>query len=482
LGRKLILLELNEVPLRVIESFCRRNPESNLARCLPRCRQYETFTEDKLALDPWISWPTFHRGVNDEIHQVLHLGQVADETDSRFPPIWRLIRSKGLSVGVFGSLHSSSIPADAASYSFYVPDYFDADVFAHPPELRVFQQLNLLMTRQSARNVTRELPIATLARFLASAPGLGLRFATIADSVGQLARELRDPTQRVRRRAYQPLIMADLFMRQLERTLPDFATFYTNHVAAAMHRYWGATFPEDYQKPLEAEWIERYGQEIHFAMEKFDRILGQMIRFLESHPEYTLMIGSSMGQAAIPAEKNFDFLTITDIGKFMSELGVPAGAWQARPAMVPCQNVVVDARYRETVVAGIQRVSIAGSPFVQDRRPIAPMSYDERERGFFQFFVQFDSYKGPPFASIDGRKVSLGEAGMGVMVHEDGVNCTAQHVSEGSLLVYRHGSHAPLPREITKVSTLDMVPSILRFFGFDRPDYMRGSPSVALAD
>jgi hypothetical protein len=127
-------------------------------------------------------------------------------------------------------------------------------------------------------------------------------------------------------------------------------------------------------------------------------------------------------------------------------------------------------------------MSIAGSPFVQDRRPVAPMSYDERERGFFQFFVQFDSYKGPPSASIDGRTVPLGEAGLGVMAHEDGVNCTAQHVPEGSLLVYRHGSRAPDPRAIPKVSTLDMVPSILRFFGFDRLDYMRGSPSVALAD
>lgn len=482
MGRKLILVELNEVPLRVIESFCRSNPESNLARCLPRCKQYETFTEDKLALDPWISWPTFHRGVHDEIHQILHLGQVVDEADTHFPPIWRLIRSKGLSVGVFGSLHSSNIPADARSYSFYVPDYFDADVFAHPPELRVFQQLNLLMTRQSARNVTRELPIATLARFLARAPSLGLRLTTIADSAGQLARELRDPSQRVRRRAYQPLIMADLFIRQLERTLPDFATFYTNHVAAAMHRYWGAAFPEDYEQPLDEEWIEHYRQEIHFSMEKFDRILGQMLRFIESRPEYTLMIGSSMGQAAIPAEKNFDFLTITDLGKFMSQLGVPAEAWEARPAMVPCQNVVVRGHHRDSVVATLQKVSIGANAFVPDRRPVAPMSFDERERGFFQFFIQFDSYKGPPTASIDGRIVPLSEMGLGLMAHEDGVNCTAQHVPEGSLLVCRHGQPARSAEKVAKISTLDVVPSILRFFGFDTPGYMRGSPSIALGE
>ena len=53
--RKLILVELNEVPYRVIDWYTRERPGSTLARMLPQCGQYQTLTEDKIALDPWIS-------------------------------------------------------------------------------------------------------------------------------------------------------------------------------------------------------------------------------------------------------------------------------------------------------------------------------------------------------------------------------------------------------------------------------------------
>jgi hypothetical protein len=475
--KKLILVELNEVPYRVIDAYCRERPRSTLAKLLSHCTQYQTVTEDKLALDPWISWPTLHRGVNDETHQILHLGQVDEEIDRKFPPIWQLLKQRGLQVGVFGSLHSSSVPADANQYSFYLPDYFDSRVFAHPDGLRAFQELNLLMTRQSARNVTRKLPVGSFAKFLATAPSLGLTLSTVADSAAHLVSETFDRSLRIRRRAYQPLVMADLFLRQLERTRPDFATFYTNHVAAAMHRYWGAAFPEDYAQPLDGDWIRKYRGEIAFAMDKFDLILERLVNFVQSDPQYTLLVASSMGQGAIPAEKTFEFLTITDPGRFMALLGVPAEGWEERPAMVPVRCVLVQEQYRDRLLGALGSLIIGDVPFLQNQRPVAPLSYDERQRGFFQLFVQFDSYAGPDRVSLQGRSLRLEEAGLGMMAHEDSVNCTAQHVPGGSLLVYGAELRAGAGRR-EQISTLDVVPSILKFFGFDRPTYLRGAASL----
>ena len=163
--KNIILFEINEVPFRVIDQYCDMRPQSTLARVLSRSRQYETVTEDSLALDPWISWPTMHRGVPDEKHQILHLGQVLDEVDVQYPPIWRLLKQAGVSVGVFGSLHSSAVPDDAADYSFYVPDCFDNEVYAQPRSLETFQEFNLRMTRDSARNVSRKLPVGAAAKF-----------------------------------------------------------------------------------------------------------------------------------------------------------------------------------------------------------------------------------------------------------------------------------------------------------------------------
>ena len=196
--QKLLLVELNEVPYRVIDTYCRDRPDSNLARVMAASTQYETVTEDRLALDPWISWATLHRGVNDEMHQILHLGQVAEEVDQQFPPIWRILQERGLRVGVFGSLHSSNLPPGVEDYAFYLPDYFDAHVFAHPAGLLPFQELNLAMTRQSARNVTRKVPVGAFAKFLATAPAQGLKLDTVFDSAAHIARETLDHSLRIR--------------------------------------------------------------------------------------------------------------------------------------------------------------------------------------------------------------------------------------------------------------------------------------------
>jgi hypothetical protein len=478
---KLILLELNEVPFRVIDAYCRQRPNSTLAKMLSVSKQYETVTEDRLVLDPWVSWPTFHRGVTDEEHNILHLGQVISDADEQYPPIWRLLKEQGLRVGVFGSLHSSSRPPDVREYCFYLPDYFDDAAFAHPRELTAFQDLNLSMTRQSARNVSRKIPARSALKFIVQAPMLGLRLSTFADSAIHLARETFDSSLRIRRRAYQPLITMDLFVHQLRKTKPDFATFYTNHVAAAMHRYWGAAFPEDYGNDrLDGEWIQKYKTEILFAMDKCDVMLTQLGKFVDESPEYSLMVASSMGQGAISASKTYQFLTIVDPSRFMTSLGVPGSGWELRPAMVPCCCVVVQEPYREKFAANLATLLIGGCSIKRDRRPIGPMSYDERNEGFFQLFVQFDSYTGLNSASVAGRPFDFPDLGLGFMAHEDGVNCTAQHVPGGSLWLYAKNMKNRAAARTGAISTLDVAPSILNLFGRKKPHYMRGTASIGL--
>jgi hypothetical protein len=252
--RKILLFELNEVPFRILDFYATRNPTSYLSKFIGECRQFMTFTEDEIQLDPWISWPTLHRGVNDKRHGILHLGQIPDETvEQDFPAIWKRLRRAGAKVGVFGSLSSSDIPDDYRDYAFYLPDYFAGDTVAFPDELLGFQRFNILMTRQSARNVTTSVPVRGAIDFMKSTLFGGLKADTVGSVAHQLIEERLDPRKRVRRRALQPLIMLDLFLNQVRETRPDFATFYTNHVAAAMHRYWAALLPGDYTEALDHE-------------------------------------------------------------------------------------------------------------------------------------------------------------------------------------------------------------------------------------
>ena len=481
MSNKIILLESNEIPWRVFDMYAAHRPASALARLRDQAVGFETFTEDRLALDPWISWPTFHRGVTDEKHQILHLGQPVREIDMQFPPIWKILKQNARSVGVFGSLYSSNLPDDVRDYAFYLPDYFDDKVFAHPRELLPFQALNVSMTRASARNVSRRIPKRLLWNFARTARRSGLRLNTVGSSIAHIASEIVDPTQRIRRRNFQPMIMADLFVAQLARTLPDFATFYTNHVAAAMHRYWGAAFPGDYDVPMDAQWIQRYSDEILVAMGKLDVIVAQIMAFVDAHPEYVLLLGGSMGQAAVPAQETHEFLTITDPARFMALTGVPGGQWRVQPAMVPCVCIAVEPAFADAMAERLATMSIDGHAMVESKRPLAPMSFNRQQDGFFQIFIQFDNYAGDRHLVVADARCPLAEAGLGMMAHEDGVNCTAQHVADGALQVYRAARRpaADKPAGRPRISTVDIAPSLMAHFGIRPADYMTGRPSLA---
>src|SRR5438876_3741022 len=316
--RKLILFELNEVPYRIVEEFVGWRPTSCLASLLRRCRQFETYAEDRGHLSPWVTWPTLHRGMADDSHGITSFGQDLRELNRQYPPIWSILARQGISTGVFGSLHSYPPPEidsdDLENYAFYVPDTFAAGSECFPKKLAPFQEFNLAMAGASGRNVDRRVDWRGALRMLASLPDLGLRADTMLRMGGQLVAERVQPWRRTRRRTCQVVLAFDVFMKQLRRTRPAFATFFTNHVASSMHRYWAATFPGDYDEfHITDDWVRTYRNEIDFTMCCFDRFLGRLVRFVERNPEYRLLVASSMGQAATVARHFETQLYITEL-------------------------------------------------------------------------------------------------------------------------------------------------------------------------
>jgi hypothetical protein len=479
-SRKIVLFEMNEVPFRVIDYFVGKKPKSNLAEILSYSKQINTVCEDQVELDPWISWPTLHRGVIDQQHQIFHLGQALEEPNQNFPPIWEIIASHGHKVGVFGSLHSSAIPSDLNNFSFYLPDFFDDKIFAFPDSLKSFQTFNLTMTRESARNVNTKIPVSEAIDFLLDYLKQGISLYTIRLILSQLFNERLKPYLKLRRRAIQPAISMDIFLSLMQKFKPDFATFYTNHVAAAMHRYWTAAFPDDVPDNLMSdEWCTKYQDEIFFSMNVLDNTLDHLKKFVDRQG-YLLIITSSLGQAAIKSEESSGLLTITDISKFMMSMGLEPHQWTLKHTMVPTISVNVDENIADLFETNLKNLSADSHRMVGGHKEVAPLSYDRQGGTSFHILVLFDSNYPPSLIKYGEEEIKMSDLGVGLLPHQDNVSCAGRHTPFGSLIVYDPLQKCTLTERFT-ISTLDLAPAILNNFGINQLSYLN-SPDASLLD
>lgn len=334
--RKIILFELNEVPFEVIDYFCKKYPNSKLAKTLPKMWQYETETKDEGHLSPWITWPTLHRGVPNHQHGIKDFGEKLGDIDQTYPPIWKILTDNGVKSGVFASMHTYPMPDNYKDYAFFVPDPFSGDSKSHPSKIEPFQAFNLAMSRKSARNVDGGIDMKSAVSMGLSIPKIGIKVSTLAKVGEQLVRERISPHLRTRRRTYQSVLAFDIFMSLMRDTQPSFTTCFSNHVASAMHRYWAAAFPNDYKENnMDTDWLQKYKGEVDFAMHEFDRFFSQLVRFVDARPEYQLWVASSMGQKATQAEMVKTETYCPDMADFVAAMGLKEGEWEKKICHAP---------------------------------------------------------------------------------------------------------------------------------------------------
>lgn len=316
--RPLIQYELNEVPWRVIDWYLAQRPGAALAKVLQHSQTFTTVTTDEGELHPWTTWPTFHRGVDNRRHKIRFLNQDKSCGDP-FPPIWEEVAKAGLKVGVFGSMQSYPVPADR-TYAFYVPDTFAAGPETHPPAYSAFQRVNLRQTRADGAEAATIRLDGSLGRDLLGLPGIGVSPATFIRLAGQLLREGVDRRHKTRRAMLQAPLSFDVFRHALNRTEPDFATFFTNHVAGVMHRYWKFAFPEDFGFQSGTFVDDFHRESLLVAMDIADAQIGRLKAYVDDRGGQ-LVIASSMGQEAIDRGEYRGELRITDATKFMQVIG-----------------------------------------------------------------------------------------------------------------------------------------------------------------
>lgn len=459
---KIILFELNEVPFQVIDYFVAKYPKSNLAALLPKSTQIETCTDDAGHLHPWSTWPTLHRGVDNTVHKIKDFGEDLSNLNKKYPPIWQVLAENNISTGVCGSLHSYPLPINVKDYKFYVPDPFAWGPETHPEAVQPFQAFNLAMVNESARNVNSGFDKSATAKLALNLPALGIRTKTAVAIIKQLIDEKKAPWKVTRRRSFQSILAFDIFLKQLKSSKPDFATFFSNHVAATMHRYWAATFPEDYEEyHLSDDWKNKYSGEIDYAMLKFDLFLADLLKFMAKNNGYKLLIASSMGQKSTLAMEQKSELLAKDFSKFLTALGFAPDDYHKLPAMHPQYNVAFhDENKRKELVDKLGQFDINGMGIGSRIKENGFISVDLGHRNLGDDDVKYK-----------GDSINLKEFGLVNEPIQDEASGTAYHIPEGILIVYDPKKPEGSPR-MHNVNSKRVAPSILANFGISRPGYM----------
>ncbi len=455
---KIILFELNEVPIRIIEYFCKMRPNSWLSKNFDGLKKFETYCENGGHISPWNTWPTLHRGVTNQKHFISDFNQNLKEVDAEFPPLWQILADNKVKTGVFGSLHSYPPPKLQGNYSFYVPDVFAVGKECFPKDVELFQEINLKLSRKSARNVDSSIPYKDMLRLFGKAGSLGFKMNTLTAIGGQLVREKTTPWKTVRRRTYQTVLSFDVFYKLLVKEKPDFTTFFTNHVASSQHRYWAALFPTEYKElKYDQEWIETYENEIIFTMSRTDDMLRRLAHFVDKNPTYKLMITSSMGQEACDSEPIETQLYIENHEAFFAKFGIAKDDFTFLPSMLPQFNYFV--KDSEGFAAQLETLR------VNDKK----VHFRDLGEGRFSIDLGQQNLKSTEI-SLNGGVLPLDQSGLKNVVIEDKSSATAYHIPEGHCFIY-HPSFQKSAIHSHQISTQEIMPTILQNFAVEIPSY-----------
>lgn len=438
----ILLLEINEIPWRLIDRYGDRPGLSNIGRLLKRAHQYTTVAVDTGELSPWVTWPTFHRGMNNERHGIKNLGQ--DPSTFKGKPIWEEIRERGGSIGICGSMQSWP-PVDPGNGGFYIPDTFAHDESCLPSYLNPLQALNLSLVGMNGRVVSRALPGASkILGAMTSFAKSGITPGTCARIAGQLLGETFDRSMVARRPIFQTILFWDVFRKHFDaRKPPAFSTFFTNHIAGVMHRYWGDVFPEDFpdRKVQSGESREPL---MRFALKVLDSMLAEVLEWTADNPELVVVFASSMGQHAVHRGYHEGVeLVVEDLALLMSCTGISRNDYIPLLAMVPQVAVEIENGEKRGKARRVLEGAVCGEGqhFIGVQELGSSLSITVHTPTLKQ--MSGDSFR------IDGRAVAWSAAGIRKQDIEPG---TGYHTPEGSLAVFSGNMHGePLNQSRSRV-------------------------------
>jgi len=445
--RRVILIEFNELCPPLLDRWMAEGKLPNFKKFHDAAQVFVSEADVKSGphLEPWVQWYSMHTGLSHEQHGVSHL---TDGPEAGHRDIWQMLIEGGKHVGDCGSMNAKGF---AAPGSFYLPDPWCTVENTSPEELRIFYRF-VSRYVQEYTNPTFTLSRADYLRFVSFMATHGLRPSTVWSIVKQLATEKIFDGKRSWQRA--PLLdrmQIDVF-RHYQRTLrPDFATYFANSTAHYQHSYWRHMDPGAFKVQPSAADLDAYGDAVLFGYRQMDRLLEDF--FAIEDDNVMLVLATALSQQPFlrgEDEGGHTYYRVRDIDKLLDRLG--AGAAQVNPVMTHqylahfadqaqadrAKDLLSSVRYDGRPVFDFAPSNPATLYFGNGVHRVVPESAEvmlggvsNQPQPYYEVFYHIDEMKSG-------------------MHHPDGV------------LWFKTGNHA---RHVDKVSILDVLPTLLDFFG-----------------
>jgi hypothetical protein len=311
--QQLLFLEYNEVNFEFLEHYIGLGKLPNFARCIRQHGYSQTTSEGRLEdLEPWIQWLSARTGLTLAEHGVFRLGDIVNH---EIPQIWETLEEQGLKVGAVTPMNAKNRTRNAA---FFVPDPWTRTETTGPVILKKMYEAISQAVNDSAQG---KLTINSIAWLLAGA-GSQARAVNYGKYLRLAAKARSKPWLKA---MFLDLLLADVFMTQVRRTSPDFATVFLNAAAHIQHHY---MFSSDvyYGPQRNPDWYVPPGEDpLLDVYELYDGILGQM---LGAFPDARVMMATGLHQD--PYGEVTYYWRLADHAAFLRRFGAPFDTVQPR--------------------------------------------------------------------------------------------------------------------------------------------------------
>ena len=332
---QLLFLELNELNLESVAFYCARGLLPTFDRLIARHGLSRTVSESVYEnIEPWIQWVTVHTGKSYADHKIFRLGDIVKHD---IPQIWEQLETLGLRVGAISPMNAKHRVRQPA---FFVPDPWTRTQITARPILRGLYEAVVQAVNDNAQS---RVTAASAMKLLVGA----MVYARPANYAQYLKLAAGAHSRPWRKAMLLDLLLADVFVREVRRTRPDFATLFLNAAAHIQHHYMFSSAayrgqrrnPEWYVRPNEDPVLEVY--------RLYDRIVSAVLR---EFPNVRLMIATGLHQD--PYEDVTFYWRLRDHGEFLRKIQVPFRRVEPRMSrdfMVECESEE-EARVAEQVL------------------------------------------------------------------------------------------------------------------------------------